>query len=60
MINEQKKKYTKRKWLELQKQQRGTNGFNTGTRTMQTEKHPSRNKLSETTRKEIKDYYKGE
>ena len=33
--------------------QRGVNGFNTGTRTMQTKKHPTRAKEKEMTRKEV-------
>lgn len=37
-----RKSMTKKKWLELQKQQRGTNGFNTGTRDMKSKKYPTR------------------
>lgn len=48
-----KKKYTKKKWLELQKQHRATNGFNTGTRDMKSEKYPSRARQKELDRKEM-------
>ena len=47
------KKYTKKKWRELQKQCRGTNGFNTGTRDMKSEKYPSRARQKELDRKEM-------
>lgn len=39
-----KKQMTKRAWLEKQKARRVTNGFNTGTRDMKDNKHPSRAK----------------
>jgi hypothetical protein len=39
-----KKSMTKKKYLELQKKYRVTNGFNTGTRDMKSEKYPSRQK----------------
>ena len=39
-----KKKMTKKAWKELQKSQRVVNGFNTGTRTMKTDKYPTRQK----------------
>ena len=39
-----KKSMTKKEWLELQKKYRVTNGFNTGTRDMKTDKLPSRAK----------------
>jgi len=41
MFNE-KKLMTKKAWKEKQKALRVTNGFNTGTRDMKTEKYPSR------------------
>ena len=48
-----KKSMTKKKWRELQKQHRGTNGFNTGTRDMKSEKYPSRARQKELDRKEM-------
>ena len=52
MCNELKKTMTKRAWKELQKSHRATNGFNTGTRTHSTDKHPSRAKRKEMEREE--------
>ena len=40
-----RKSMTKKAWQELQKSRRVTNGFNTGSRTMKTEKNPSRKNL---------------
>lgn len=37
-----KKSMTKKAWKEVQKSQRVLNGFNTGTRTMKSAKHPTR------------------
>lgn len=48
-----KKSMTKKKWLELQKRNRGTNGFNTGTRDMKSEKYPSRARQKEIDRREM-------
>ena len=48
-----KKDMTKKKWRELQKQNRATNGFNTGTRDMKSEKYPSRAKQKEIDRREM-------
>ena len=48
-----KKSMTKKKWLELQRKYRVTNGFNTGTRDMATEKMPARAKRKCDTRKMI-------
>jgi hypothetical protein len=53
---DRRKDFTKKQWKELQKQHRVTNGFNTGTRDMQSEKYPSRNKQKMLDRKEIKEY----
>ena len=53
---DRRKDYTKKKWLELQKQNRATNGFNTGTREMKSEKYPTREKQKALDRKEIKEY----
>ena len=49
---EHRKQYTKKAWKELQKQQRATNGFNTGTREMKSNKYPSRQDL----KREIEHY----
>jgi len=46
-----KKAMTKKEWKEKQKQNRVTNGFNTGTRSMKDNKHPSRAKRKENFRK---------
>jgi hypothetical protein len=46
-----KKAMTKKAWREKQKLQRVTNGFNTGTRDMKDNKHPSRAKRKENFRK---------
>ena len=48
-----KKSMTKKKWLELQKQQRVTNGMNTGTRSHKTDKHSTRQQQKEELRKEV-------
>ena len=48
-----KKSMTKKAWLEKQKEQRVVNGFNTGTRTMKSEKYPSRARQKEIDRKEV-------
>jgi len=50
------KDMTKKQWQELQKKNRVTNGFNTGTRDMKSNKYPSRNKQKMLDRKEIKEY----
>lgn len=47
-----RKSMTKKQWLELQKKQRGTNGFNTGTRDMKSNKYPTRQQR----KKEVKNY----
>ena len=41
------------KQVEKQKEQRVVNGFNTGTRTMKSEKYPSRARQKEIDRKEV-------
>lgn len=48
-----KKSMTKKAWKEKQKKQRVLNGFNTGTRTMKSEKYPSRARQKEIDRKEV-------
>lgn len=52
MTHDRRKDMTKRAWKELQKQNRATNGFNTGTRTMKSDKHPSRARRKEMERGE--------
>jgi hypothetical protein len=56
MNYDRRKDMTKKKWLELQKQNRATNGFNTGTRDMKSEKYPTREKQKALDRKEIQCY----
>jgi hypothetical protein len=51
-----KKDMTKKAWKELQKQNRATNGFNTGTRDMKSEKYPTRAEQKTLDRKEIQCY----
>lgn len=48
-----KKAMTKKKWREMQKKHRATNGFNTGTRDMKSEKYPSRARQKELDRREV-------
>lgn len=48
-----KKDMTKKAWKELQKQNRATNGFNTGTRDMKSEKYPTRARQKELDRKAV-------
>ena len=55
MCNLLRKTMTKRAWQELQKSHRATNGFNTGTRTHSTDKHPSRARRKEMEREEEND-----
>ena len=56
MNYDKRKDMTKKAWKQEQKKHRVTNGFNTGTRDMQSEKYPSRNKQKILHRKEIKEY----
>lgn len=44
---------TKKTWINMQKSHRATNGFNTGTRDMKSEKYPSRARQKEIDRKGI-------
>lgn len=53
---DRRKDMTKKAWLELQKSNRQTNGFNTGTRDMKTAKLPTRAMEKAETRKMIQDY----
>ena len=48
-----KKSMTKKKWKEKQKKYRVTNGFNTGTRDMKTEKLPTRAMNKKNFKKEL-------
>jgi hypothetical protein len=52
MKHDRRKDMSKKAWKELQKQNRVTNGFNTGTRTHKTDKHPSRARRKEIEREE--------
>lgn len=56
MNYDRRKDMTKRAWKELQKQNRATNGFNTGTRDMKSEKYPTRAEQKILDKKEIKEY----
>ena len=53
---DRRKDMTKKQWLELQKKNRATNDFNTGTRDMKSEKYPTRAERKALDRKEIKEY----
>ena len=53
---DRRKDMTKKAWKELQKQNRATNGFNTGTREMKSEKYPSRAKQKALDKKECECY----
>lgn len=53
---DRRKDMTKKQWLELQKQSRATNGFNTGTRDMKSEKYPTRARQKELDRKAVDSY----
>jgi hypothetical protein len=50
-----KKSMTKKAWKEKQKKYRVTNGFNTGTRDMATDKLPTRAKRKRDFKKELDD-----
>jgi hypothetical protein len=50
---DKRKEMTKRAWKELQKQHRVTNGFNTGTRDMKSDKYPTRARQKEIDRREM-------
>lgn len=52
MKHDRRKDMTKKAWKSLQKQNRATNGFNTGTRTMKSDKHPSRARRKEMERED--------
>ena len=53
MIHDRRKDMTKKAWKEMQKANRATNGMNTGTRTMQTDKKPTRARQKEKDRREM-------
>lgn len=52
----EKKAMTKKKWQEMQKEHRATNGMNTGTRDMETDKHPTRARQKELIKQELEIY----
>ena len=52
-MNERKKRMTKKELKEYYKQFRAVNGFNTGTRDMNSEKYPTRARQKEIDRNEI-------
>lgn len=56
MNYDRRKDMTKKAWQELQKQNRATNGFNTGTRDMKSEKYPTRAEQKEIIRREVNNY----
>lgn len=56
MNYDRRKDMTKKKWRELQKQNRATNGFNTGIRDMKSEKYPTRAEQKEIIRREVDNY----
>lgn len=53
MSYDRRKDMSKKQWLEEQKKHRVTNGFNTGTRDMKSEKYPTRARQKELDRKEM-------
>ena len=53
---DRRKDMTKKAWKEMQKAKRATNGMNTGIRTMQTDKRPTRAKEKENIRREVNNY----
>ena len=56
MNYDRRKNMTKKAWQELQKQNRATNGFNTGTRDMKSEKYPTRARQKEIDKKAVDNY----
>lgn len=56
MNYDRRKDMTKKQWLELQRKNRVTNGFNTGTRDMKSEKYPTRARQKEIDRKAVDNY----
>ena len=48
-----RKDFSKKKWQKMQKEHRATNGMNTGTRDMGTDKHPTRARQRELDRAEM-------
>lgn len=57
MNYDRRKDFSKKAWKEMQKANRVTNGFNTGTRTMQTDKKPTRARQKEIIRKAVDNYF---
>ena len=56
MIKVDKKDMTKKEWLNLQKEKRKTNGFNTGERMFENKKNPKRAKNKENFQKLLDKY----
>jgi hypothetical protein len=56
MNYDRRKDFSKKKWKEMQKANRVTNGFNTGTRDMKSDKYPSRARQKEINRKAVDNY----
>ena len=52
MTHDRRKDMTKKAFKAMQKQNRATNGFNTGTRIMKSDKHPSRARRKEMERED--------
>ena len=53
---DRRKDMTKKAWQEMQKAKRATNDMNTGTRTMNTDKKPTRARQKEIDRKAVDNY----
>ena len=54
---DRRKDMTKKQWVELQKKNRATNGFNTGTRDIASKKYPTREQQKEINKREINNYF---
>lgn len=53
---DRRKDMTKKAWKQEQKKHRITNGFNTGTRDMKSEKYPTRARQKEIDKKAVDNY----
>jgi len=56
VMYDRRKDMTKKAWQEMQKAKRATNDMNTGTRTMNTDKKPTRARQKEIDRKAVDNY----
>lgn len=56
-MNEKRKTMSKKAWKEYCKRHRVTNGFNTGTRDMKTDKMPTRARQKEMMREWVRETY---